>query len=284
MKHRRIFRTSNSRVRMMVGLLLLGLAGYLATHSDADADTNQYVQTVDRGHLVAESDELLAEMERLAEADHVALLEMCLRNAEGYRDYAGTFIKQERIEGALRDEQIIDFRHRDAPFSVAMAWRKNAPRGDRILYIHGRNDNQMLVRVNESIPFLGGMVVTRDPEGKEVMQNTLNPVTRFGFRRGLENLIGVYRSAREAGDLRIEFGGYSDVQGSKCLRLVRHLPLKGDYPAKRTEIHLDVASLLPVCIKSYNGRDELVSKYIYRDLQFNLGLDDDSFTKSSNDM
>lgn len=284
MKYRRILRTSNSRVRMLVGLLLMGLAGYLATQGDADADTNQYVQTVQRGHLVAESEQLLAEMERLAKADHVALLEMCLRNAEGYRDYTGTFIKQERIDGALRDEQIIDFRHRDAPFSVAMAWQKNAPRGDRVLFIQGRNDNQMFVRVNKSIPFLGGMVVSRDPEGKEVMRSTLNPVTRFGFRRGLENLIGVYRQAREAGDLRIEFGGYSDVQGSKCIRLLRHLPVKGDYPAKLTEIHVDVARLVPVCIKSFDARDELISKYIYRDLQFNIGLDDDSFSKSSNDM
>jgi hypothetical protein len=266
----------------MVGLLLAGLAGYLATQGDADAVSHQYVRSVDRGHIALESQDMVDELVRLGKTDHVALLEMCLENVKRYKDYEGTFIKQERIDGALRDEQVIKFHHRTVPFSVAMAWEKNAPRGDRILYVDGRNNNEMFVRVN--LPLLRGMVVSRDPAGQDVMRNTLNPVTRFGFQRGLENLVEVYREAKEVDDLRIEFGGFTEVFGSKCVRLLRYLPLKGDYPAKLTEIHIDVETLLPVCIKGFDWDDQLTSKYIYRDLRFNVGLNDENFTKAANGM
>lgn len=282
MIRRLIARPSNLHIRLMVGLLLAGLAGYLATQGDADAVSNDYVRTLDRRHLALNSPEMVDELVRLAKTDHVALLEMSLQQARRYEDYRGVFIKQERIDGSLRDEQVIRFRHRVAPFSVAMAWEKNAPRGDRILYVHGSNHNEMFVRAN--IPFLRGMVVSRDPAGEEVMKNTLNPVTRFGFQRGLDNLIEVYKEADKAGDLRIEFGGFTEVFGAKCVRLLRYLPPKGDYPACLTETHIDIETLLPVCIKGFDRENKLISKYIYRDLEFNVGLGDDSFTKASNDM
>ena len=65
---------------------------------------------------------------------------------ETNRDFTATFIKQERIKGRLGKEQWIDVSFMDEPFSVAMNWTKNAPVGDRVLYVDGKYGGQMLVR------------------------------------------------------------------------------------------------------------------------------------------
>ncbi|MFP4356139.1 MAG: DUF1571 domain-containing protein [Phycisphaerae bacterium] len=276
----------NRVTRLLLAGCLVGMIAFLATRSDADAQTNEYVTSVEKGQLELNSPDLLAELERLAEHDHIALLEMCLDHCQkSYQDYTATFIKQERIRGILRDEQTIEVKYRDVPFSVALAWTKNAGRGDRLLYIEGQNDGKMLVR-----PAVGwqralvGSQVAKDPSGDEAMKSTLRPVTMFGFARGLTNLLDVYRQADAAGDLEIAFGGYSSVSGRKCIQLVRTLPAKDDYPCHVTEIHIDLETLLPICIKGYDWDGKLASKYLYQDLQFNVGLRDEHFSPAANGM
>ena len=200
------------------------------------------------------------------------------------RDYTGTFIKQERIRGQLLEEQTIAVKYRHLPFSVAMAWTKNAPAGDRVLYVEGKNGNQMIVRpsVSWQRALVGGFV-KKDPTADDVLKSTLRPVTMFGFRRGLENLIEVYKTARDAGDLKTKYAGTTSVAGRQCIQITRLLPPKDDYPCHRTEIHIDIETLLPICIEGYNWRGELDSKYLYTDMKFNVGLADGDFERQAND-
>ena len=71
---------SNGKARVFVGVLLAGLACFMATRSTADATTTEYVKTLDRGDLAAGSQDLVKELERLAREDPIALLELCARN------------------------------------------------------------------------------------------------------------------------------------------------------------------------------------------------------------
>jgi hypothetical protein len=204
----------------------------------------------------------LKQIEQLARTDHLALLRMCQENYDRkYSDYTCTFVKQERLKGELGDEQWIDVHFLGSPFSVAMQWTKNAPIADRLLYIEGRWNGQMLVKPKG---FLGSVVgtVTRQPDGADAMKNTLRPVSLFGFRRALDSLVEVYEQAEKADDLKTEFGGYADIFGHEVVQTVTYIDL--DY-------------LVPVGLEGYNWDEELSSRYFYKDVCFNVGLGDADF-------
>ena len=269
-------RPTNRRVRLVVGLLLAGLFSVQCTRTSAWRESD-VVTPVGSTVVGANSPDTVRRVDRLARTDHAALLSYCLDKARGrYRDYTCTFIKQERIGGQLKAAQHIEVDFLSEPFSVAMQWTKNAPLADRLLYVEGKYNGQMLLR---PAGLLGNFVgtVTRDPTGEDVKRKTLRPVTMFGFVNGMESLLEVYREAAAAGDLREEFGGYARVDGRDTVKLVRYLPPKGDYPAHKTEVYIDLEYLVPICIESRNWDDEVSSRYLYKDVQFNVGLTTDDF-------
>jgi hypothetical protein len=270
------FRPTNRRVRLVVGLLLAGLFSVQCTRTSAWRESD-VVTPVDGKVVGANSSDVVQKVDRLARSDHAELLAYCLDNARGrYRDYTCTFVKQERIGGQLKDAQHIEVRFLDDPFSVAMQWTENAPLADRLLYVEGKHNGEMLLR---PVGFLGNLVgtVTRDPTGEDVKRNTLRPVTMFGFVNGLESLLKVYGKADQAGDLREEFGGYAVVDGRETVKLVRYLPPKDGYPARKTDVYVDLEYLVPICIESWNWDDEVSSRYLYKNVQFNVGLTDEDF-------
>ena len=226
----------------------------------------------------------IAKLEYLAKTNHVALLELCLANyrAGGHGDYTSKFMKQERIDGKLGDEQDMDVKFMRTPFSVSLHWTRNPPPGDRVLYVDGKWNNQMLVRPAGILSWVG--TVIRPPAGAEAMRTTLHPVTDFGFERSLENLLAVYRQADKAGELRQEFGGYADVGGRKTIVLVRYLPQSPKYPSYKTVTCIDVDTLVPMMIEGTDSEHRLLYRYVYTDTRFNAGLTDADFLPQANDM
>jgi hypothetical protein len=226
----------------------------------------------------------LGHLERLAREDHVALLKLALDHYDNnYRDYTCTFIKQERISGRLKSEQWIDVKFMDRPFSVVMKWVKNAPIGDRVLYVDGKYDGQMLVRPRGFLAKLVGTQM-RQPDGPAAMSNTLRPVTMFGFRQALENLLKVYEAAERRGESHCRFVGYREVAGRHAMVLERVLPPRKDYPAKTTTWYLDTQRLVPLGLKGTDWDDRLLCSYLYKDVKFNVGLAAADFDPDANGM
>lgn len=254
-------------VALVLATLAAGCAGQKSTEFIARAN----------GKPVARS-----KIENLARTDHVALLKQCLAGYEArVRDYACTFIKQERLRGTLAPEQWIKAKFLGKPFSVAMEWIRNSPGAARMLYVQGKYDNMMLIQPAGLLVLVG--TVKRRPDGPDAMKNTLRPVTRFGFANALRSLIDVYQAARRAGECTEQFGGYAKVAGRDCLALVRHLPAGGrSYPAWKTTTYIDLEYLLPTCIEALDWDKQLISRYVYRDVKLNLGLKEADFTPAAN--
>jgi hypothetical protein len=265
-------------MRWLVGLLLIGLFCIQCIPQGGSIASNVVIA---KSMAAPDSPQRLVQF---AQTDHVALLKLCRqRYADNVRDYACTFIKQERINGALGGEQEIGVKFMDSPFSVAMDWRKNAPLGDKIIYVEGKHDDNMIVRPKGSmLQMLTGGAVLRKPGGDEAMRSTLRPVSVFGFSRGLRDLIAVYEQAAAAGELDQRFGGYADVEGRKTLVLERYLPAGEHYPAWKTLVYIDVERLLPVCIEGWDWDKRLSCRYVYKDVRFNIGLTDGDFLPESN--
>ena len=221
----------------------------------------------------------------LARSGHIEFLEHCLKNyRERYKDYRCTVTKQERIDGRVWAEQEIAVKFRQSPFSVSMEWVRNTDLSNRVLYVEGKFGNQMIVQPIAFLRPFWGQTFFRDPNAEDVRQRTLRTVDQFGFERGLTALLEVYRLARRNGDLKEEFGGHADVAGRKCVVLVRYLPAKDDYPAAKTVICIDTEYLLPISVEGYDWENRCTSRYIFKDLKFNVGLKDRDFTPEANDM
>jgi len=279
MSIRQLLRPSNRSVRYLVGLLLIGLFCIQCIPGTDSSSSIVIAKTAGTGAEAAEQ-----KLVELAKTDHITLLNHCLDNyARSYKDYTCTLVKQERISGTLGAEQEIQTKYKEAPFSVAMRWTKNAPIGDQVLYVEGKYNNNMLVRpASGLLRMLTGGSVTRKPDGPDAMRNTLRPVNMFGFRRGMEELVKVYKQAADAGDLETKFGGFAEVEGQSALVLERYLPASDAYPAWKTIIYIDRQRLVPICIEGYDWDKQLSSRYVYRNVSFNTGLTNDDFLPEAN--
>ena len=226
--------------------------------------------------------------------DHLALLAKGQSTCDtpALTNYTCSFSKQERMGGFLKDQQVVDVKFREKPFSVAMAWTKNAPLADRLIYVEGLykdadGKSQMLVRPKGGFAqLLAGKSVLRAPDGKDAMRQTLKPCTQFGFRNMLTALVDVYQQAEKAGDLQ-QFTAEMPIGigERECTLLIRVLTDEGgkkNYPAYITEICLDNETHLPLRVTGYDKKGRLLCDYKYQNLKLNPGLADKDFTPQAN--
>ena len=268
-------------IRWTVGVGLLGLACLqCASPSEAFKEAD-LICSINGQEVGKVSPPMAARIEKLCQSDHLALLRLCLANYDrNVQDYTCTFIKRERLHGKDGQGQEIKVKFLNKPFSVAMRWVKNAPIGDRCLYVEGKHEGNMLVRPKGLLKWVG--TVRRKPDSPEVLANTLRPINMFGFRRGLARLIGVYELAGKRGELETAFEGYKMVAGRKTAVLVRTLPARQEYPAAITRIYIDTQRLLPLCIEAWDWDGKLDSRYIYKDVTINVGLTSEDFDPAKN--
>ena len=276
---RRAFRLTNNRIRLGVGLVLLGLFCIQCTQNELTAEPEWSNPTARTS-----APDAVARLEQLARTDHVKLLRQALKHYDQtYHNYTCTFVKQERISGRLRPAQWIEAKFRQKPFSVAMKWTKNIPLGDRALYLEGKYNGMMLIRPSGMAGWLLGTQM-RDPTSKQVMENTLRPITMFGFRNSLESLLEVYELAAGRQECENTYEGRQKVFEEEALVLVRTLPPRDDYPAKKTVVYLSTKHLVPLAVEGYDWDDQLICRYLFKDVNFQVNLTDEDFTPEANDM
>ena len=279
----KLIKPTNRGVRIFVGLLLVVLLCFQVTQSIATHQDDEKKLSLVNGS----ANNVIQE---LAENDHVKLLEMCQSEFKkrGISSYTCTFVKQERLRGELGKEQHIKAKFMAKPFSVAMNWVKNPPKGNVIVYVDGKykdtsGRSQMIVQPTS--PLLRKLTsgsVERLPNGPDAMRSTLRPITMFGFENSIKSLLNVYGLAEKNGDCTKRFDGFTEVDGRKCIVLVRFLPDGKGYPAKKTIVCIDLEYLIPVRVIGYGWDDKLICNYEYRDLNFNVVLQSEDFTPQAN--
>ena len=296
-----IFKLTNLRVRILVGLLLVGLLCVQITQSFATREKEiEKLVNISENQVSTNDVWRLNEIKKLAKTDHLALLKICKKELEkqNYNNYTCVFIKQERIKGKLSKEQHIDVKFMEDPYSIAMTWTKNATVGDALVYVDSKFKNskgrsQMVVRPeNKFLQKITGGSVLRIPDGRDALNKTLRPCTMFGFRNGINSLIEVYQAAIDNDECTEKFDGFTKVDGRDCIVLVRFLPkksyivdgVKKEYPAKKTIVCIDIETLMPLRVIGYNWEDKLSCNYEYRNINFNANLQNKDFTPQSNEI
>jgi len=222
-------------------------------------------------------------MTQLAKDDPLSFLDTALNEYHNWiKDYTCTFEKQEFLKGKMTKEQVINVKFKEGPFSVFMEWEKNPSLVARVLYVKGQNDNKALVKPAGILGWLVPTHVKRRVDSPDARKASRRNLDQFGFANALRLITKVCRKAEKAGDLQLQYKGTSDLTGRPTWVFERRLPKESIYPDQRLIVHIDQEWLVPTRTCCYDDRGNLLGKYVYRDVKFNVGLSGKDFTAKSN--
>ena len=276
----------NTRIRILVGC---GLIGLFCWQFGRDADTGA-LSNVRAASVVTPAiayavplPKLTVSNDDLARTDPLALLQIALqRYQKSVSDYQCIFTKQERIRGKLGQEQQIQVRFREMPFSVLMEWTRNAGDAKRVLYVQGQwqnNDGEDLAKIEPqgAIARLLVRSVALPISGSTAKAQSRRTIDKFGFRNALKLIIDYAATAVQTGQGSLVYAGQGELEGRPTWILKRTLPYTadgGDWPDRILIVHIDREWLLPIACYTYadDAQQTMLAKYEFSNVRLNTGL------------
>lgn len=217
----------------------------------------------------------------LCRDDAVAALAKSLHKYHTEVDgYTCTFIKKERINGKLRDREVIRCEFRESPFSVRMEWLEGAGRAKIMLYPAGDRTDQLAVVPANEIARKILPVVKKDLSNGDVRSAARYPVNEFGLNNGTLRLHRVWEVAKEKGQLRTRYDGIQPVDelnGRHCHVLHRDCLSPEEEGLTEVTVFFDAETLLQAGVILKAGED-LIGYYYFRDLVLNPKFGDGHFS------
>jgi hypothetical protein len=197
------------------------------------------------------------------------------------KDYTATMVKRERTDGQLSEENVINVKVRQQPFSVycgVLAPKK----GDEAIYIEGQNDGKMLCHTTGLI--LGLRTWALSPDDRFAMEGQHYPITEIGVLNLCRRLIEVAEEDLKYDECEVKFDRQAKLNGRSCtlVEVTHPLPRK-HFRYHVARIYVDNELKVPVRFEAYDwpksadAAPELIESYEYRDLKMNVGLADSDF-------
>jgi outer membrane lipoprotein-sorting protein len=213
--------------------------------------------------------------------DLIPLLKEALSNYAGVTDYTTVFHKQQRVDGRLFDEEVINVKFKK-PFKVYMKWVGSVEKGREVLFVKGENGDKMIVRPAGMLGYFAPTVSVH-PKSARAMKGNLRPITESGMGNTVKLLLDVCEKARKKNELTVNYLGEGTIGERPTVRFERILPARKGYPAHRSIIELDKETRFPLLVESYGWAGELLERYRYERFKTNTGLDDGQFKRQCGD-
>lgn len=209
-----------------------------------------------------------------------ALRACAVRYVREVRGFRAVLHKRERLGGKLGPDEVIDVDFRDEPHSVLLRWRtESAGLADCVLYVEGRDDNQLLARPRNAILRRLTPIAKQDPDGAQARASGRYSIRQFGLLKVNERSLAAWSTAERLGRLHFEYGGertVAEAGGVACHVLRRTIDPPEDGIA-RTELSIDAARWLQVANVLYGTDGQLVAQYYFRDVTLNPDFPPDQF-------
>jgi hypothetical protein len=229
----------------------------------------------------------------LAKTDPLALLQLALhRYQNSVSDYQCTFTKQERIQGELGQDQQIQIRFREMPFSVLMEWTRNAGDAKRVLYVQGQwqnSDGDDLAKIEPqgAIARLLVKSVALPINGSAARAQSRRTIDQFGFGNALKLIIDYAGTAVRSGQGSLTYAGQGELDGRSTWILKRTLPYTadgGEWPDRVLIVHIDREWLLPIACYTFadDAQQTMLAKYEFSNVRLNTGLTPKDFDAQAN--
>ncbi len=194
----------------------------------------------------------------------------------GVASYVARFVRQEQVDGILRprEEALLKFQR---PGRLYLRWVDGPPRGREILFVPGRDGDQVLIHEPRGLGRL--FTVTLPPDAPRVLEQSRHPITDIGIGRLVELLADNLARAAAQRDLRLSDLGVAEEGG----RVRRRTELRfaggqsAGYYASRVVVAVDERFGLPTGVIAFDADDRLVALYDYRDVRLNVELDSRAF-------
>ena len=213
----------------------------------------------------------------------IELLEQGIKRLQSVTGYVADFRKKEVVGGAMTEPQMMRLKLRHEPFSVYMKWTEGNP-GQELLYVHGQNDGEMVVRPGGLKGRILG-AIKLNPSGTLAMNESRHPITEVGLLRLCEKVLD-YRYNESSWT-----NGYTcteeldEFDGRPCHRFT----IVYDDPSKRPDyrksvIWIDKQELFVSKVENYSwpgdasipadrlDADTLVESYSYSNIDFETQL------------
>jgi hypothetical protein len=206
------------------------------------------------------------------------------------RDYKAIFDKQEMVGRTLYSgRMIIKLRH--DPFSVYLRFI-DTNNGREVMYAGPRYQYKMMA--HEAPGTLAGMVgtISLEPNSARAMAEGRHPITQIGMVKMLDALIQQWElesKNKDPQDPKVFYYPNAKLDGQiECeAAITRHETPQKAFRFYETRVFFEKKSHFPIRLEQYAAPDRahpqpyLVEKYIYTNIQTNVGLTDNDFDTHS---
>ncbi len=199
------------------------------------------------------------------------------------QDYSCTFVKRGRIDGELGEYESAYLKVRHQPFSVYMDFLgPKKLKGREVIYVNGRNDNQLLAHLTGMKGRLLGTLYL-SPTGWFAMDGNRHPITEIGFLNLTKRLLEAGEHDMNFGECEVKtFSSRINGRLCKCIEVEHPIPRR-DFRYHIVRIYIDEELNIPIRYESYvwpekqGGKPLLAEEYMYLNVKLNNGFTDADF-------
>lgn len=187
-------------------------------------------------------------------------------------DYQAVFSKREVVRGQMFASQM-QIKFRREPLSVYLRFVNPEHAGREVLFVEGRNNNQMLAHEAAGIKSLVG-TVSVDPNGEMAKAEARHPVTRIGIENLAAGVITQWERESAYGECDVKY--YNEAKlGERPVLVIEssHPTRRNQFNYAMTRLWLDKETRLPVRCQQYEfpaapgGQPVLVEDYTYTEIK-----------------
>lgn len=202
------------------------------------------------------------------------------------RDYSCTFVKRERVDGELGEQQYILLKVMHQPFSVYMSFLKPFA-GREVVYVAGQNEGKLVALDVGVKRYLGKMQL--DPEGALAMKGQKRPITSIGIRNLTEKLIKLAEAELKFAECEVTTNPDTKINTRKATMVqIVHPTARQNFKHHVARIFFDNELQIPIHYDAYlwpaqaGGQPPLEESYTYQNLKINNNYTPRDFDPNNN--
>jgi hypothetical protein len=212
------------------------------------------------------------------------LIRQAQETYRGVRDYTCLLIKQERMNGVLPPQNVMEMKVRTQPFSVYLRWlQPKSEAGQEVCYVAGRNDGKIRVHPKGVLGVVG--FVSLDLNDPQIRQKSRRGINEAGIGSTIERLARAWEDDKRNNlTTQVTVAEY-EYNHRRCQRVEMVHPnnANGRFHYYRDVIYFDKETHLPIRLEFYDwprqqgDAGQLVEVYSFANMRTNVGLTDAMF-------
>jgi hypothetical protein len=231
---------------------------------------------------------------RVAMLLQIAMLQDANSRLDKVKSYTATFDKQERIDGALSEEQSMQIKLQHEPLNVYLKWEKGGDVGREILFPISEDDPRLLVQLTK----FGGRLpaLKLEPSSTLAMSEARYPVTMAGVKEMTRMTLEIRQRDLNLGErVQVDMRDDRTFAGRPVYAYtIKYGSSKDSEQYRKCILYIDKQLMIPVYSRNFtwpervanadpNNLDAttLIESYAYRGIQLEAELEQTEFARTN---